>query len=183
MPRLPSGARPIAALCVAMLGVVVLGSCAGSTGPDTPGTPASATGVLLPSTPAELPSFDVGTFRELLTQLHGTPVVVNVWASWCGPCKVEGPQLAQLAQRYQGTVQFLGVDIQDSRPAAQAFIERYGWIYPSVFDEQGAIRDGLGFIGQPVTVVYDRTGKQVHVFPGATSAEDLAQQIDRALQA
>jgi len=162
---------------------LLLGACSGSTSPRVPGSRTAPGGSLLPATPTELPSFDLASFRSLLSELHGTPVVVNVWASWCGPCKTEGPLLAKLAREYQGRVQFLGVDIQDARPAARSFIQTYGWTYPSVFDESGAIRDGLGFIGQPVTVVYDGNGKQVHVFPGVITTEDVRQQLNSVLRA
>jgi cytochrome c biogenesis protein CcmG/thiol:disulfide interchange protein DsbE len=147
--------------------------------------PTSASGsprALLPATPTELPSFGLDQFDGLLASLHGRPVVVNVWASWCGPCRAEGPVLAHLSRQYAGRVQFLGVDIQDTRTAARAFVQTYGWIYPSVFDQSGAIRDGLGFVGQPVTAVFDRAGNRLHVFPGAVDPGELTQQIERALQ-
>jgi len=113
--------------------------------------------------------------------LRGKPVVVNIWASWCGPCTAEAPGLAREARRLQGKVQFLGVDIIDHLPPARAFIRKYGWPYPSVFDPKGAIRDDLGFIGQPITVVYDASGKQVFTQSGAVSEEDLQGAVEDVL--
>jgi len=110
-------------------------------------------------------------------------VVVNIWASWCGPCIEEAPGLARVARASQGEVQFLGVDIIDHLSPARAFIRRYGWPYPSVFDPMGAIRDHLGFIGQPVTVVYDASGRQVLTHSGAIPEEDLRKAVDEALTA
>src|SRR5438094_202055 len=58
-----------------------------------------------------LPQLDPARFRQLLAQLRGKPVVVNIWASWCGPCIAEAPDLAAAAREFQGRVQFLGVDV------------------------------------------------------------------------
>jgi thiol-disulfide isomerase/thioredoxin len=103
--------------------------------------------------------------------------VVNIWASWCGPCTVEAPELAKVSKEFAGKVQFLGVDIQDQIGPARAFITKYGWTYPSVFDPSGSIRDQSGYLGVPVTVVFDATGKQVFVYPGAVNARLLRKQL------
>src|SRR5205085_3589298 len=93
---------------------------------------------LLPTNVLALPSFDPGTFQELLGQLRGTPVVVNVWASWCKPCEDETPLLVKAAKTYAGRVQFLGIDIQDARTSARTFQQRYRVPYPSVYDPTSA---------------------------------------------
>jgi thiol-disulfide isomerase/thioredoxin len=116
---------------------------------------------LLPTDRFALPQLDYGQFRTLLDQLRGTPVVVNVWASWCGPCRQEAPHLAAAARRYGNRVQFLGIDIQDQRRPAQQSIRDFGWPYPSVFDPTSQIQHGLGFFAQPVTLFFDRSGHQV----------------------
>jgi cytochrome c biogenesis protein CcmG/thiol:disulfide interchange protein DsbE len=135
--------------------------------------------VSLPARPDALPQFDLAGFRQLLTQLHGTPVVVNFWASWCGPCVVEAPALATLARETRGKAQFIGVDILDQRTPARAHVHQYGWTFPSVFDPKGAIRDGLGFVGQPITVVYDSTGKQVWLRSGPITESLLRAQLHK----
>jgi thiol-disulfide isomerase/thioredoxin len=165
---------------VAALAIVtaVLAACTGSSTPNKPATP---TGPLLPNSPTALPPFDPTTFQLLLDQLKGTPVVVNVWASWCGPCIKEAPALASAAQAYQGRVQFVGVDIIDHDGPARAFIEKYGWTYPSVFDETGAIRDAMGLIGQPQTVIYDGTGKRVCIRSGPSDEGFLTATLDDIL--
>ena len=124
-------------------------------------------GTSLPASPTALPTYSLDQFRTLLTQLHGRPVLVNFWATWCGPCVDEAPALAALARTYAGTVQFVGVDIQDSAAAARAWVRTYGWTYPSVSDPTKAIENGLGFIGQPVTVVYDASGTKVLTLAGS----------------
>ncbi len=124
---------------------------------------------------------DPATFRTLLEQLKGKPVVVNVWATWCPPCIEEAPHLAEVSDEYEGRVQFIGLDILDDRPAAAEFIREYGWIYPSIFDPTGRIRDELGYIGQPVTVIYDREGRLAFEHVGAVSAEMLRTEIAKVL--
>ncbi len=164
------------AVTLLAFGIVLSLVASGCTGGNSD-TPSEANGRLLPSRPDQLPTFDLATFHRLVAQLHGKPVVVNVWASWCGPCTAEAPELAKVARATQGKVQFVGVDILDKLTPARAFIHRYGWIYPSVFDPSGAIRDGLGFLGQPVTLVFDQQGKQVWSWSGPVSQDLLTTEL------
>jgi thiol-disulfide isomerase/thioredoxin len=127
---------------------------------------------LLPTDVASLPPMDVAGFHRLLGQLRGTPVVVNVWGSWCAPCIAEAPLLASAAERHLG-VQFLGVDIQDSRNGAVSFIQKYRIPYPSVFDPTAAIRTDLGSFGQPDTYFFDTRGQMVARYDGQIAADTL----------
>lgn len=166
----------VVALIAAALALLA-SACGGS--PRSTGDGPS--GSLLPSSPTALPRLDPAAFQALLTQLHGKPVVVNIWASWCGPCRQEGPELASVSKAHQGEVQFVGVDIQDQLGPARTFIQQYGWIYPSVFDATGAIRDSLGLIGQPDTLVFDANGRRTFVWSGAVTREVLERAIASAL--
>src|SRR5205823_3845742 len=83
-----------------VVGIVVASSGAGGPGPTgvRPTRAINATHAgLLPMTTTALPSLTSDEFRRLVTQLRGTPVVLNVWGSWCGPCREEGPRLADAA--------------------------------------------------------------------------------------
>jgi cytochrome c biogenesis protein CcmG, thiol:disulfide interchange protein DsbE len=171
-----------------LLTLLSLAATCGGPGQDPAGTAQSgpparnaATAALLPTHVADLPAFDVNTYQQLLTQLHGTPVVVNVWAAWCAPCKAEAPLLRDASRTYGDRVQFLGVDILDSLDGARGFIADQGLEYPSVFDPTGAIRDSLGMIGQPVTVFYDADGTMVSSRDGQLSQKALDQGIQAAL--
>lgn len=165
-----------ALLVVAMSALLV--ACGG--GADAPdGRPGGTS--LLPKDPLALTEMDARTFRALLRELRGTPVVVNVWATWCPPCVEEAPHLAEVSDEFEGRVQFIGLDILDDRPAAREFIREYGWHYPSVFDPSGQVRDALGYVGQPVTVMYDREGKLSFEHVGAVDGEMLRTEIAKLL--
>ena len=130
----------------------------------------------LPSTVAELPNADAEAFRSLMNELRGTPVVVNLWASWCEPCKVEMPRLAEAATEHSG-VQFLGVDSLDSRDGAETFIAEYSVPFPSLFDPDGVIRNELESLGLPVTVFFDADGKQIAKVDGELSQSALDEHL------
>jgi cytochrome c biogenesis protein CcmG/thiol:disulfide interchange protein DsbE len=145
---------------------------AAACGSNAPSTPAR-----LPTDPTALPEFTLADFRHALGELRGTPVVVNVWASWCGPCREEAPLLAAAHRTYGDRVRFLGVDILDERGSARDFMHEFGWTYPSVYDPTGAIRDGLGLLGQPVTLFYDAEGSLVARWAGPLNRSALASNL------
>jgi thiol-disulfide isomerase/thioredoxin len=149
----------------ALLAVSLLAACGG--GGDGTGEEVDL------DDPYQLPSGDMETFEAVLADLRGTPVVVNVWASWCGPCRDEAGHLSDAAKDHDGEVQFLGVDVLDNREPARDFIREFDWTYPSLFDADADIRDGLGFVGQPETVFFDADGNLVFQVIGPVSPEDL----------
>ena len=160
---------------------LVSASCGTShpeTGPPTPAANATRA-PLLPTTVNALPPMDVAGFHSLLHQLRGTPVLVNIWASWCGPCVAEA-SLLSAAARSHPEVQFLGVDVADSRGGALRFLSTHGVPYPSVFDPTAAIKNDLGAFGQPDTYVYDASGALVASIPRALSAAELRDAIAKA---
>jgi cytochrome c biogenesis protein CcmG/thiol:disulfide interchange protein DsbE len=166
----PPGVRTRAlAAALVMLAAV---ACDGGSGTPSlaPATnAASADG--LPSTVGGLPTLDPAGFDALLEALHGTPVVVNFWASWCEPCIREAPILDGAHARLGDRVQFLGVDIQDARDGALRFLAEHDVRYPSVFDPANAIGTARGLFAPPMTIVYDAEGNQVATFRGELSAE------------
>jgi thiol-disulfide isomerase/thioredoxin len=133
---------------------------------------------LLPRFADALPVMEPETFRRLLGQLQGTPVVVNFWGSWCPPCEEEMPRLVAAHDRYGDRVQFLGVDLQDSREGARAFIRKHGMRFPSVFDVPDAIKTDLGRFGQPVTVFYRADGSFSFAWTGPIPEDELRRHLE-----
>jgi cytochrome c biogenesis protein CcmG, thiol:disulfide interchange protein DsbE len=138
---------------------------------DAPTAPAKpATG--LSSESGKLVGGGTKAFEAQLRELRGTPVVVNQWASWCGPCRFEFPFFRDLAGKYKGRVAFLGVNSQDSRSPAQDFLTSNPVPYPSYFDPNVEIaRVFKGGLAWPTTAFYDSKGKLVETHAGAYASQ------------
>jgi thiol-disulfide isomerase/thioredoxin len=119
-------------------------------------------------------------YEDRLAALKGYPVVVNMWASWCGPCRFEFPTLQTLSAAYGKRVAFLGVNSQDSNDGAQTFLGEEPVPYPSYTDPDKAIFDKLGAFALPDTAFYDRGGNLVYLKQGPyTSHAQLRTDIKR----
>jgi thiol-disulfide isomerase/thioredoxin len=177
----PVTLRRCAVALSALLALASAGACAQEDAGDAPAIPArnAVQAPLLPTDAAGLPELDLAGYHELLGQLAGTPVVVNFWGSWCSPCREEAPDLAAAHERFGDRVQFLGVDLLDARESARAFMREFGWTYPSIFDPAGEIRDGLGLLGQPVTLVYDAGGEVLERWVGPVPPDQLERLLER----
>jgi thiol-disulfide isomerase/thioredoxin len=126
---------------------------------------------------------DVAQFQRLMEQLRGTPVVLNLWASWCGPCAEELPHLVAAAHRYGTRVQFLGIDVKDTPGPAQARILEFAIPYPSVADPSGAIQTSLQFLGPPDTIFFDARGLARTTVSGPIGPAQLQSEIRAILPA
>jgi cytochrome c biogenesis protein CcmG/thiol:disulfide interchange protein DsbE len=100
-------------------------------------------------------------FEKRIAELRGHPIVVNVWASWCVPCREEFPVLQKLSARYGKEVAFLGINSEDSSDAAATFLREEPVPYPSYTDPDKDILESLGGRGLPDTAFYDSSGELI----------------------
>lgn len=119
--------------------------------------------------------------RLSLAELRGYPLVINFWASWCGPCKDEAPILAASAEAHAGEVVFLGIDIQDFKSDARRFLTRYDVNYVSVRDSSDDTYVDYGLTGVPETYYVDDEGRVVAHSLGGLSREELERGIARIM--
>ena len=117
-----------------------------------------------------------------LADLRGKVVLLDFWASWCLPCQQEAPDLAQVYREFQGEpVEFVGVDIWDSRQGALRHLDRYQVPYPNGFDSEGIIAIDYGVRGIPEKVFIGRNGETVKKFVGPITAEILRETLNELL--
>jgi len=108
--------------------------------------------------------------------LHGTPLLLNVWASWCAACRVEHPLLVELARA--GRVPIVGLNYKDTRVDALAWLDRYGNPYErTVFDQEGRLGLDLGVYGVPETFVLDGNGIIVRKITGPITPTILQKEL------
>jgi thiol-disulfide isomerase/thioredoxin len=106
-------------------------------------------------------------FRARIDALEGHPVVVNKWASWCGPCRAEFPDFQKASVKYGKRVAFLGVDSNDNRGDAAGFLKRFPVSYPSYEDPSGTVAAEFNASAAfPATAFYDRKGNVVFLHQG-----------------
>jgi cytochrome c biogenesis protein CcmG, thiol:disulfide interchange protein DsbE len=127
------------------------------------------------------PELDFLTYERLLYELRGQPVVVNLWASWCIPCRAEAPLFVRAADRYGDEIRFLGVDYLDELAPAKDFYDTHGVTYASISDPSGEIHDQLGFFGLPNTIFYAADGSIVDTWTGPITAPALGMRLEQLL--
>ncbi len=113
---------------------------------------------------------------------RGKVVLVNFWASWCGPCRREQPGLSRLWEEYRDRgVQFVGVNFRDDEAAALAYLEEFDVAYPSVEDPTGIIAHRFGVPYLPATVLVDAAGEMRLRLVGAQAETTLRGHIEDLL--
>ena len=112
-----------------------------------------------------LPARDGGEVR--LSDLRGQVVMINFWATWCGPCRQEMPLLEQLQARYEPLgFTLLGVNVEPDSALAAEFLQRVPVSFPILFDRESKVSEQFGVEAMPSTVLIDREGRVRHVHRG-----------------
>lgn len=121
----------------------------------------------------------VGTTPVDLAKLTGKPLVVNFWYSTCPPCQREAPALAAVAKATAGRVTFVGVDYEDNRASAAAFLHDHGETFPNGFDGSGKVATQVfGISGTPTTYFLSPNGKrELGVQVGAMTETELVHDL------
>lgn len=120
-----------------------------------------------------------------LSEFFGKPMILNFWATWCGPCQMELPYFDEANALYQDQIQFLMIDLADgayeTREGAIAFAENKGYSFPLYFDELGEASSAFQITAIPLTIVMDADGGIIDSHLGTMSSEELQVLIDKVL--
>lgn len=127
----------------------------------------------------ELKLTDINQKEHELKPPYDRPIVLNFWASWCGPCKMEAPDLVNLAEKYKGQVKIYAVNMtnQDSAEGAYMFAKDYGFSFPVLLDQTGEASSMYRVAAVPTTFFVDRNGEIVSVLTGYGGAELLEKRV------
>ena len=117
---------------------------------------------------------DDGRFLRL-SDLRGKPVVVNFWATWCGPCRMEMPELVKAAQTTDAV--FLAVDVQEARGPVEQFAAEFAMELPVVMDAEGKLRQLYRVPGLPTTFFIDADGAIASLVVGPLTPQVLADRL------
>ena len=187
LERLPRRLGQAAALAVAaaFLALIAYGLIARA--PNTSIDERLARGDAAPAPPFRLPILDPGDLRVHRggslgdRELRGRPYLINLWASWCDPCRAEMPLLARTwAGHRRPRVLFVGLDQQDVISDARAFLRHFGVRYPTIRDPGDTIARRYGATGVPETYFVNARGEIVDHVIGALSASQLARGLRAA---
>lgn len=125
----------------------------------------------------DLPQITAGEFEAHLAGID-RPAVVNVWASWCLPCRSEAPLLDQAHAEYGDRIEFIGIDVQDSQQGAREFLSEFGLDFDHWFDRDRSVPNHYGAFGTPVTLFFAAGGELVQLHNGIIDERTLAINID-----
>jgi cytochrome c biogenesis protein CcmG/thiol:disulfide interchange protein DsbE len=127
-----------------------------------------------------LPTEVLSGHRVDLESLRGKPALINFWASWCGPCKQEAPELRRFSQQISHRASLVGVDWNDRPDNARAFIAQSDWRYPVLRDSSGEVGNSYGLNGLPTTFVLDSSGRIVQKLQGPQTGSSLSRAVASA---
>jgi cytochrome c biogenesis protein CcmG/thiol:disulfide interchange protein DsbE len=145
--------------------------------------PSAIRSPLIDKTAPEFSLREVGTNNTIdLAQYRGKPLIINFWATWCGPCWEEHPSLVASARALQPNVQFLGVVFQDKEEKILGFLQQRGTAYPTVVDEKGKTAIAYGVGGVPETYFVDAKGTIRAKYAGPMNGDIIQENLQKVLK-
>ncbi len=135
----------------------------------------------VPATDLTLTEAQNGQPVSLLTAARAHPMVLDFWATWCGPCRAELPHLAAVARKYRGRVTFYGVNSNDTPANIRAFSQAFPIPFPTLVDSQGAAAEAYGVQGIPRLVMIDTQGRVRLLVSGYDPQADVEGDLGRDL--
>ena len=128
-----------------------------------------------------LPEVGTGRTVTLASETKRGPVVLDFWATWCGPCHSELPHLVAVSDKYKGRVQFFGVNPSDPAPAISAYQKQNGMTYPTLLDAHHTAAFAYGADAFPLVVVIDKNNRIRFAEDGYDPSEDLEKKLSHVL--
>lgn len=162
--------QPVSLLKKAVVLAVILAACGSAAAP--PGEQFES---------ADLPVTSSADFEVVLQGLD-RPAVVNVWASWCLPCRAEAPLLNTAFEMYGDKIEFIGIDVTDNQADAKVFLEEFGLPFGHFFDRDREVANHYGGIGTPITFFFGPGGELVATHNGIVDDRTLALNIDELMR-
>ncbi|GAA0375942.1 TlpA family protein disulfide reductase [Bacillus horti] len=128
------------------------------------------------------PPFELLGLNEEVThrlESNDQPILINFWASWCGPCKDEAPDLNSVYEEYKDRVQFYAINMTDTdyRPNVDKFMEDYQFALPVLLDQDGIVSKSYQVLAVPTTFFVDKNNVIVHKHVGAATRSQLQEQL------
>lgn len=122
--------------------------------------------------------------ERTLSSEKGKVVIINFWASWCNPCKIEAPHLQAFYDKHEGDVEILGVNLtkKDSKADVQQFVDHFGITFPILLDQTGDVSTMYGAFTIPTTIILNRNGEIVHEIAGPLDTDYLEKLIQPIIE-
>ena len=168
-------------ICLLLLAVLLLAGCGTKdASPDiTEASQPAADATQPASVLTDFTAFDTNSDPVKLSDYLGKPIVLNFWASWCGPCKSEMPAFQKAYEEFGDQVQFVMVNVGETTDEAEAFLAATDYTFPVLFDVNGQAAYAYQLSAIPASFFIGADGKLVYSHVGAMSESDLLEAIEK----
>nr|WP_236838894.1 TlpA disulfide reductase family protein [Caldalkalibacillus salinus] len=135
----------------------------------------------------QAPSFfleHLHTGEEYSLDSTDKPVLINFWASWCGPCKLEAPDMVKVYEEYGEHIDIYAINLTDvdDIPQVESFVEEYGFTFPVLLDEEGKVADQYNVMAIPTTFVVNSEGEVTAKHQGYATMDDLIHIVSEVVE-